>query len=115
MKMKSFNINKKSIIISTICCVCYIILMALLGVFGNVIQNFSIYWFTIIAKYFIIILGFVFCMFLPNRIVSAYKRNNEIKEAALKDAKLQLIAKKQKELDKNIINGLRETDKNLYE
>ena len=44
--------------------------MALLGVFGNVIQNFSIYWFTIIAKYFIIILGFVFCMFLPNRIVS---------------------------------------------
>ena len=54
-------------------------------------------------------------MFLPNRIVSAYKRNNEIKEAALKDAKLQLIAKKRKELDKNIINGLRETDKNLYE
>ena len=89
--------------------------MALLGVFGNVIQNFSIYWFTIIAKYIIIILGFVFRMFLPNRIVSAYKRNNEIKEAALKDAKLQLIAKKQKELDKNIINGLRETDKNLYE
>lgn len=93
----------KIVLISLLSLILYTILLSCVGVFGGTIQSVVFHYGLIIGKWLLIGFGFFLCIFLPIRVTTALKKNEENKYYAESDEKIRQAGIEKKALEEKIM------------